>query len=62
MNVSAQAQGGNAGSVAIRAPNGSFTLNGTLSGTEERMVKGEHSSLMWGRFLRTKPGFVECGT
>ncbi len=33
VNVSAQAQGGNAGSVAISAPNGSFTLSGTLSGT-----------------------------
>jgi filamentous hemagglutinin len=34
VNVSAQAQGGNAGSVTISAPNGSFTLNGTLSGNE----------------------------
>jgi len=32
VNVSAQARGGNAGSVTISAPNGSFTLNGTLSG------------------------------
>ena len=32
VNVSAQAQGGNAGSVAISAPNGSFTFNETLSG------------------------------
>jgi filamentous hemagglutinin family protein len=32
VNVSAQAQGGNAGSVTISAPDGSFTLNGTLSG------------------------------
>ncbi|MEI6083057.1 MAG: filamentous hemagglutinin N-terminal domain-containing protein, partial [Verrucomicrobiota bacterium] len=32
VNVSAQAQGGNAGNVAISAPTGSFTLNGTLLG------------------------------
>ena len=32
VNVSAQAQGGNAGSVTISAPNGGFSLNGTLSG------------------------------
>jgi len=32
VNVSAQVQGGNAGVLAIHAPNGSFTLNGTLLG------------------------------
>ena len=32
VNVSAPTQCGNAGSVAIHAPNGSFSLNGTLSG------------------------------
>ena len=32
VNVSAQAQGGNAGSVTISAPTGSFTLNGSLLG------------------------------
>ena len=32
INVSAPAQGGNAGTVGFRAPNGSVTLNGTLSG------------------------------
>jgi filamentous hemagglutinin family protein len=32
VNVSAQTLGGNAGSVTVSAPNGTFTLSGTLSG------------------------------
>lgn len=33
VNVSAQAQGGNAGTISVSAPNGNFTLNGALLGS-----------------------------